>query len=132
VQLGRRFRSLKLWMILRYFGADGLRARLREHIRLARTFADWVDGHPDLERLAPVPFSVVCFRANPRGRAMSGPELDAFNEALMHRINESGEVFLSHTKLGGVFAIRVAIGNIRTSEAHVRRVQELVQQGLPS
>jgi aromatic-L-amino-acid decarboxylase len=128
VQLGRRFRSLKLWMILRYFGAEGLRARLREHIRLAQLLAGWVDAHPDFERLAPVPFSVVCFRARPRSRAMSEPELDAFNEALMHRVNESGDIFLSHTKLRGVFTIRVAIGNIRTSEAHVRRLWELVQE----
>ena len=68
VQLGRRFRALKLWMILRYFGAEGLRARLSEHMRLARLFAGWVDADPDFERLAPVPFSVVCFRAKPRGR----------------------------------------------------------------
>jgi aromatic-L-amino-acid/L-tryptophan decarboxylase len=130
VQLGRRFRSLKLWMILRYFGAEGVRARLREHIRLAKTFADWVDAHPDLERLAPVPFSVVCFRANPRGRSMSAADLDAFNDALMHRINASGDVFLSHTKLRGTFAIRVAIGNLRTGEAQLRRVQELVSLGV--
>jgi aromatic-L-amino-acid decarboxylase len=128
VQLGRRFRSLKLWMILRYFGAEGLRARLREHIRLAQLLAGWVDAHPDFERLAPVPFSVVCLRAKPLDRAMSDAELDAFNEALMHRVNASGDIFLSHTKLRGVFTIRVAIGNIRTSEAHVRRLWDLVQE----
>ncbi len=127
VQLGRRFRSLKLWMILRYFGAEGLRARLREHIRLAQLLAGWVDAHPDFERLAPVPFSVVCFRANPRARIMPDAELDTLNEALMHRVNESGDIFLSHTKLRGAFTIRVAIGNIRTGEAHVRRLWDLVQ-----
>jgi aromatic-L-amino-acid decarboxylase len=126
VQLGRRFRSLKLWMILRYFGADGVRTRLREHIRLAQSFAQWVDAHPDLERMAPVPFSVVCFRARPRGRVATDAELDTFNEALMHRINASGDVFLSHTKLRGAFVIRVAIGNLRTGDAQLRRVQELV------
>src|SRR6266850_5178067 len=83
IQLGRRFRSLKLWMILRHFGAERLREVLREHIRLARHFAALVDEHPDFERVAPVPFSVVCFRANPRGITMSAPELDRLNEALL-------------------------------------------------
>lgn len=128
VQLGRRFRALKLWMIMRYFGAEGLRARLREHIRLAQVFAGWIDAHPDFERLAPVPFSVVCLRKNPRGRALPDAGLDALNDALMHKVNASGDVFLSHTKLQGRFAVRVAIGNIRTSEAHVRRVWELLQE----
>ncbi len=130
VQLGRRFRSLKLWMILRYFGAEGLRARLREHNRLAQLFAGWVDAHPDFERLAPVPFSVVCFRANPRDRALAPADLDALNERLMHAVNSSGDVFLSHTKLRGRFTIRVAIGNIRTGETHVHRVWELVGLGV--
>lgn len=131
VQLGRRFRSLKLWMIMRYFGAEGLRARLREHMRLAQVFAGWVDEHPDFERLAPVPFSVVCFRKNPAARGLAEADLDALNEALMHRVNAAGDVFLSHTRLLGRFAMRVAIGNIRTSEAHVRRVWELLQQEEP-
>ena len=77
VQLGRRFRSLKLWMILRYFGAEGVRDRLREHIELAQQFAGWVDAHPDFERLAPAPFSVVCFRAKPAGREWTEAELGA-------------------------------------------------------
>ena len=98
VQLGRRFRSLKLWMILRYFGADGVRARLRAHIALAQTFAAWVDAHPDFERLAPAPFSVVCFRAKPAGRAWTEAELAALNERIMTRVNAGGEVFISHTR----------------------------------
>lgn len=130
VQLGRRFRALKLWMILRYFGAEGVRARLREHIRLAQMLAGWIDAHPDFERLAPTPFSVVCFRAMPAGRALSEAELDALNEALLNAVNASGDVFLSHTKLDGRFTLRVAIGNIRTRETHVRRVWELLQEGL--
>lgn len=128
VQLGRRFRSLKLWMILRYFGAEGLRARLREHLRLARLLAGWVDAHPDFERLAPVPFSVVCLRARPSSRTMSDAELDTFNETVMHAVNAAGDVFLSHTRLRGAFAIRVAIGNVRTTDTHVRRVWELLQE----
>ena len=119
VQLGRRFRALKLWMVMRHFGADGLRERLSEHIRLAQTFAAWVDAHPDFTVVAPVPFSVVCFRAEGS---------DDFNEQLLERINASGEVFLSHTRLDGRFVIRLAIGNLRTTEAHVARAWALLQQ----
>ena len=119
VQLGRRFRALKLWMVLRHFGADGLRARIAEHIRLASLFARWVDDHPDFSLAAPAPFSVVCFRAN-------AP--DDVNERLLERINASGEVFLSHTRLDGRFVLRLAIGNLRTTEAHVSRAWTLIQQ----
>ena len=130
IQLGRRFRALKLWMVLRHFGADGIRARLADHMRLARLFADWIDAHPDFERLAPVPFAVVCFRAKPRGAARPGPSLDEVNSALLDSVNASGEVFLSHTKLDGRFTLRLAIGHLRTTEHHVARAWELLQEGL--
>lgn len=119
IQLGRRFRALKLWFILRYFGADGLRARIAEHLRLARVFASWVDAAPGFERLAPVPMSVVCFRACPAALAGDEAELDRVNDALLTRLNASGRLFLSHTRLDGVFALRLAIGHVRTTEAHV-------------
>jgi aromatic-L-amino-acid decarboxylase len=119
IQLGRRFRALKLWMVLRHFGAEGMRARLREHLRLARLFAGWVDASDDFERTAPAPFSVVCFRA-------SGS--DAFNERLLERINASGEIFLSHTKLDGRYTLRLAIGNLHTTERHVERAWALIQE----
>jgi aromatic-L-amino-acid decarboxylase len=125
VQLGRRFRALKLWMILRYFGAEGIRARLSEHMRLARLFAGWVDADADFERLAPVPFSVVCFRARPRGRDWSEAELETLNQRLLDAMNATGEVFLSHTKLNGRFTLRLAVGNLRTEERHVARAWEL-------
>ena len=128
VQLGRRFRALKLWMILRYFGAEGLRARLAEHIRLAHLFAAWVDADEDLERLAPVPFSVVCFRARPRGREWTEAQLETLNQRLLDALNATGEVFLSHTKLDGRFVLRLAVGNLRTEERHVRRAWELVKE----
>jgi len=127
VQLGRRFRALKLWMILRSFGARQIRERLAEHIRLARCLAAWIDGHSDFERLAPVPFSVVCFRWNPRN-GISEDALDAANERLIDSVNATGDVFLSHTRLKGRLALRVAIGHLRTTELHVRRVWELLQQ----
>jgi aromatic-L-amino-acid decarboxylase len=127
IQLGRRFRALKLWMILRYFGAEGLRARLVEHVRLARLFADWVDGTPGWERIAPVPFAVVCFRYHPPD-VDDETALERLNTALMDRVNRSGEAFLSHTKLDGRYVIRIAIGNIRTTEAHVARAWALLQE----
>jgi aromatic-L-amino-acid/L-tryptophan decarboxylase len=130
VQLGRRFRSLKLWMILRYFGAEGVRERLRHHMALARTLADRIDADPDFERLAPVPFSVVCFRARPSGRAWTEPELTALNERIMNAVNASGDVFISHTVLNGRFALRIAIGNLKTEQRHLDRAWELLRAGL--
>ncbi len=136
VSLGRRFRALKLWMVLRSFGSDGIAERLREHIRLAQLFAGWIDEHPDFERLAPTPLSVVCFRARPSeltGVGGQGGDVDredavnSFNQALLERLNRSGEVYLSHTSLGGRYTLRLAIGNLRTTERHVKRAWELLQ-----
>ncbi len=131
IQLGRRFRALKLWMVLRYFGAEGIRARLAEHMRLARLFATWVDADAQFERVAPVPFSVVCFRAIPSGIDPSDPRnlrsIDSFNEQLLDRVNASGDVFLSHTKLNNQLVLRLAIGHLRTTETHVARAWELLR-----
>jgi aromatic-L-amino-acid/L-tryptophan decarboxylase len=132
VQLGRRFRALKLWMILRSFGARQIRAHLAEHMRLAQQLAGWVDAHPDFERLAPVPFSVVCFRWKPAGTAIGDEALDAANEQIIEEVNETGDVFLSHTRLNGRLALRVAIGHLRTTEVHVRRVWDLLQEHAPA
>jgi aromatic-L-amino-acid/L-tryptophan decarboxylase len=117
VQLGRRFRALKLWMMIRAFGVDGLVARLRAHRALAQKFAGWVHDDADWTLMAPVPFALVCFRYAPRGS--SDAECDRRNEAIMHAVNASGDVFLSHTKLDGRFTLRLAIGNLRTEERHV-------------
>jgi aromatic-L-amino-acid decarboxylase len=126
-QLGRRLRALKLWVQLRWFGLDGLRRRIRHHLELARTFAGWVDDAPDWERLAPVPFSTVCFRHVPPALTGDAAALDAHNAALMEAVNRTGEAFLSHTKLRGRFTIRLAIGNLRTQEHHVARAWELLR-----
>jgi aromatic-L-amino-acid/L-tryptophan decarboxylase len=127
IQLGRRFRSLKLWMVLRWFGARAIRARIAEHIRLAQQVASWIDAHEDFERLAPVPLSVVCFRWNPAHASLSEAELDAANEELIDLVNAGGEVFLSHTRLRGRLSLRVAIGHLGTAERHVRSVWDLLR-----
>jgi aromatic-L-amino-acid decarboxylase len=126
-QLGRRMRALKLWFVLRWFGLEGLRRRIRHHLELAQTFAGWVDAAPDWERLAPVPFSTVCFRHVPPALADDPPALDAHNAALMEAVNRTGEAFLSHTKLRDRFTIRLAIGNLRTEDRHVARAWELLR-----
>lgn len=134
VQLGRRFRALKLWMIIRYFGHDGLAARIREHCRLAKLFASWVEASADWEMMAPTPLALVCFRAHPRGPAETEPveakRLDVLNEAIMHGVNGTGKAFLSHTKLNDQLTLRLSIGNIRTTERHVRQVWELLNEQL--
>jgi aromatic-L-amino-acid/L-tryptophan decarboxylase len=126
IQLGRRFRSLKLWFVMRYFGQEGLIERLREHCRLAKLFASWVDESYDWELLAPVPFALVCFRAAPEGLAETA--LDALNEKIMNDINASGAAYLSHTKLNGKFTLRLSIGSIRVEERHIRKVWDLLNE----
>ena len=117
--LGRRFRSLKLWAVLRCYGAEGLRAIQREHVRLAQVFASLVEADPDWELVAPQRFSLVVFRRR-------GP--DEENERILERANRSGEMFLSHTRLDGRYAMRLAIGNARTTEADVRRAWEVLNR----
>ena len=117
--LGRRFRSLKLWAVLRCHGAEQLRAVQREHIRLARMFAQLVEAHDEWELVAQQRLSLVVFRK----RAS-----DDENEAIVERANRGGEIFLSHTKLDGRYAIRLAVGNARTTEADVRRAWEVLNR----
>jgi aromatic-L-amino-acid decarboxylase len=126
IQLGRRFRSLKLWFVLRYFGREGVIARLSEHMRLARLFASWVEQSDNWEMMAPVPFALVCFRARPGG----AEDLDALNERLMNAVNASGEAYLSHTKLNGKFTLRLSVGSIRVEERHIVKVWELLNRKL--
>lgn len=126
VSLGRRFRSLKLWFVMRYFGATGIADALRHHIALAQTFAGWVDAEPAWERLAPVPFSTVAFRFCPPGRDEAA--LERLNARILDRVNASGEVFLSHTKVRSRYAIRLAVGNLRTRIEHVARAWALLRE----
>ena len=129
MQQGRRFRSLKMWFIIRYFGVEGIKNRIAEHLRLANEFADWIDSHPDFERMAPTPFSVVCFRTHPKN-VDNKDELNALNEKLLDEINKTGELFLSGTTLNGRFVIRIAISSIRTLEINVKDAQHLIDQKL--
>src|SRR5688500_12484646 len=130
IQLGRRFRALKLWMVMRYFGHDGLAARIREHCRLARLFASWIEESTDWELLAPLQLSLVCFRACPAG--VDQEQLDKLTEAIMHGMNASGRALVSHTRLNDKLTLRLSIGNIRTTEKHVRQVWELMNEQLHS
>jgi len=125
VQLGRRFRSLKLWMVIRAFGSTGLAARIRRHCELARELAGWISATPGWSVVAPVPFSVVCLRYAPKG--MSESASDAINERLIRAVNATGKVYLSHTRVGGRYVIRVAIGNLRTERRHLEECWRLLQ-----
>lgn len=126
IQLGRRFRALKLWFVMRYFGREGLIARLREHCRLANLFASWVTDSKDFEMMAPVPFALVCFRACPA----DADELDNLNERIMNEINLSGDAYLSHTKLNGKFTLRLSVGSIRVEERHLEKVWGLLTRAV--
>jgi aromatic-L-amino-acid/L-tryptophan decarboxylase len=119
VPLGRRFRALKLWAVLRCYGRESLQAMLREHVRLAAEFERWIEDEPGWEVCAPRHFSLVCFRRE---------DTDEENEALLERVNASGEVFLSHTRLGGRYVLRLAIGNARTTEDDVRLAWDVLRR----
>jgi len=117
---------LKLWFVIRSYGVDGLVSHIREHCRLAREFAVWVDDDPAFKRLAPVPVSTVCFRYRPDGIGDES-ELERLNADLIDAVNATGEAFLSHTKLSGKYTIRLAIGNVATQAKHVARAWQLLR-----
>jgi aromatic-L-amino-acid decarboxylase len=125
VQLGRRFRALKLWMVLRAFGLEGLRRRMRYHCALARELAEWVQADARFELVAPVLFGTVCLRATP---ALAPAEQDVFNERLLARVNAAGPVLVSHTRLRGRFVLRVAVGNLRQRREHIALAWRLIQE----
>ena len=132
IQLGRRFRALKAWFVIRAFGREGLAARIREHRRLARLVADWVEADDRFETLAPVEMGVVCFRARQTGAgAVAGDAaLDDLNEKLLARVNGTGAAYLTHTRLRGRLALRIAVGNVLTTERHLARVWDLIRNEL--
>jgi aromatic-L-amino-acid/L-tryptophan decarboxylase len=125
VSLGRRFRALKLWFVLRAYGTAAMAETIRSHIAFAAKLESAIRNDPRFEVLAPRNFSVVVFRFRPDGADEA--ELERLNARILDAVNESGEIFLSHTKVGGRYGIRVAIGNLRTTEAHVMRAWELIR-----
>jgi len=118
VQMGRRFRALKLWFVLRHYGAQEIREMIAAHLALAADFAGWIDDAPDWERLAPVPLNTVCFRYKPAG-VTDEQELAALNQAILARVNQAGVIYLSHTRLDDVYTLRLAVGQTRTRAEHV-------------
>ncbi len=126
VALGRRFRSLKLWVVMRYFGAEGIRERIRQHVDMAREVGGWIDEEPGWERVAPVPFSTVVFRYAPEG--VEDGAADELNREIMDRVNATGRAFLSHTVLNGRFCLRLALGNLKTRWEHLERSWRLLRE----
>lgn len=118
VQLGRRFRSLKLWFVIRYYGVQGLQHHIRQHVQLAQEFASWVDAHPDFELASPAPLNLICFRHR------AG---DMANQQIMDRINQGGEAYLTHTKLDDRITLRLSVGQTNTQARHVEHVRQLIQ-----
>jgi len=127
IPLGRRFRALKLWFVLRHFGIKGLQEKIRSHIEYAKEFASWIEQNPVFELMAPVPINLVCFRYYPPDRSLSEEELEKINKALMDELNRSGKLFLTHTKLKGKFTLRLCIGQTQTTQRHVRMAWESIQ-----
>jgi len=121
IQLGRRFRALKLWFVIRSYGVEGLRAMLRRHIAMAETFRGWVESEPGFVVPAPSPFGLVCIRHEPVELAGDAPRLDDWNRGVLERVNASRDVFLTHTTLGGRYTIRMAVGQWQTGPEDVER-----------
>jgi len=119
IQLGRRFRALKLWFVLRYYGIEGLRFHIREHVRLAQQFAAWVQEDKHFELVVPPPLNLVCFRLNGS---------DELNQKLMDALNQSGDLYLTHTKLNGRFVLRMSIAQTNTEQRHVEKAWKRIQE----
>jgi aromatic-L-amino-acid decarboxylase len=132
IQLGRRFRALKAWTTIRCFGVEGLADRIREHVRLARLLASWIDAAADWELVAPVPLATVCFRHRPEGVAADDARVDRWNQAILDEVNRSGRIYLSSTKLSGRWVLRVSLGNLRQTEDHVRLCWDVLRAAAAS
>ncbi len=127
IPLGRRFRALKLWFVIRSFGIRGLQQKVRSHIELAREFESWINNDMRFEMMAPVTMNLVCFRYHPPQRNLTEGELERINRALMDELNRSGKLFITHTKLKGRFTLRLCIGQTNTTREHVQRAWEQLQ-----
>ncbi|MFP4620271.1 MAG: pyridoxal phosphate-dependent decarboxylase family protein [Bacteroidales bacterium] len=127
IPLGRRFRALKLWFVLRYYGLQGLQQKLREHIEMAGELKQWIEQHDDFEMLAPVTMNVLCFRYNPEN-IDSEEKLNRMNEQLLHKINETGEIYMSHTRLSGKYTLRMVVAQTDVEKRHVEKAWKVIQQ----
>ncbi|MFB0519694.1 MAG: pyridoxal-dependent decarboxylase, partial [Acidobacteriota bacterium] len=123
IQLGRRFRALKLWFVIRYYGVERLQEMIREHIRLAQLFKGWVEEHKHFELMAPVSLSLVCFRVND---GQDEKALSSLNRHLLESLNQDGKIYLTHTTLKGKYTLRMSIGQRLTEERHVKEAWELI------
>ena len=130
IQLGRRFRALKLWFVIRSYGVSGLQAVVRTHLALAQELAGWIKGSSDFELMAPVPLGLVCFRYNPKRQRLKDARLDSLNEALLAHVNATRRVHLTHTRLGGRYVIRVAVGQRQTGREHIAELWSLLSDGV--
>jgi aromatic-L-amino-acid decarboxylase len=119
VPLGRRFRALKLWFVIRHYGIEGLQYHVRQHVQLAQEFAEWVKDDPDFELMAPAPLNLVCFRHK------AG---DKFNETLLDHLNRSGKIYLTHTKLNDIYTLRMSIAQTNTQRRHVEQAWKLIRK----
>jgi len=127
IPLGRRFRALKLWFVIRHYGVKGLQEKIQAHLDLAREFESWVIKEPGFEVLAPVILNLVCFRYHPADRAYPEEELEKINKDLMDSLNRSGKMFITHTKLKGKFCLRLSIGQTNTEREHVAKAWERIK-----
>ncbi len=142
IQLGRRFRALKLWFVIRAYGVEGLRARVRRHIELAQRLRGWIEADEDFELMAPAPLNLVCFRWRPRGRSVGAEptaaprlgagaallDLDALNERLLRALNDSGQLYLTHTRLAGAYVLRLCVGQTETTEEDVAAAWGIIRE----
>jgi aromatic-L-amino-acid decarboxylase len=126
IPLGRRFRALKLWFVLRSFGREGLQKKIRHHITLAQNLEEKINQHPDFELLAPVPLNTLCFRFHPP-HISDEQKLNELNKRLLNQIQQSGELFLTHTSLKGKYTIRMVIGNTNVEQRHVEKAWNLIR-----
>jgi aromatic-L-amino-acid/L-tryptophan decarboxylase len=126
IPLGRRFRALKLWAVIRSFGVEGLQEKIREHLRLARKLEEWIKEDENFELLAPVTLNTVCFRYNPENG--KGENLNALNEAINHTLNDSGKIYLTHTTINGRYAMRIVTAQTNVTEEHVKKGWDLIRK----
>jgi aromatic-L-amino-acid decarboxylase len=127
IPLGRRFRALKLWFVIRSYGVNGIKNRIREHISMTQNLGKKIDNHPDFEQMAPLNFNMTCFRYHPSS-IDEKEELNSLNEKLLFALNDTGKVYMTHTKVDDQYTIRMAIGQTYVQQHHVDNAWHLIQE----